>query len=223
MAQPESLLKLPEFWRFYHPREGIGPVAFAGADPHQFDNAENRSLKIRMPCPLSTAIVVDINFDWMLTLSFASDRGEHQLGWWDEARWHPFALRWSELEQMIAFWESNPDECPATPTERLLLLTRFVGIPTDAEPEIDAARTRIRNAYRNQGLFHETELDAMVKSTVVLPTEDDYRWSKHESLGWTFGGEYPCYSLRNPEHAGSSEGDFPFKEFNQMMTSVSSR
>jgi hypothetical protein len=27
---------------------------------------------------------------------------EHPLGWWDDARWHPFALRWNELERLAA-------------------------------------------------------------------------------------------------------------------------
>jgi hypothetical protein len=29
---------------------------------------------------------------------------EHPLGWWDDARWHPFALRWEELQALARDW-----------------------------------------------------------------------------------------------------------------------
>jgi hypothetical protein len=57
----------------------------------------------------------------------------------------------------------------------------------------------------------------LVKVTLVNPSEEDYRWQLNAKLGWVFGGEYACYSLRNPEHSGGGEGRFPFDEWNQLI------
>lgn len=55
--------------------------------------------------------------------------------------------------------------------------------------------------------------------------EGDCRWCYDPQIpGWVFTShEYCCYSLRNAEHLGSEEGQFPFAEWGLMLSQVQQR
>lgn len=143
---------------------------------------------------------------------------EHSLGWWDEVRWHPFALRWSELEMLVRRWDAQPDATLPEPFP-LLLLARYVGFGVDDSAERRIANDRVVNAYRRLG-FSAEEVATLAQHTIPEVTEDDYRWTRDAELGWVFGGEYPCYSLRNRAHSDGAEGAFPFEEFRQCFSDL---
>ena len=99
----------------------------------------------------------------------------------------------------------------------LHLLAPFVGIGVDERDVLPTMQARIASSYDKLGLFSTDEVRELSEATLRLPTEDDYRWTRDATLGWVFGGEYPCYSIRNLEHANGQEGRFPFADFRGLM------
>jgi hypothetical protein len=150
-------------------------------------------------------------------LSLADARsGQHHLGWWDQARWHPYCLRADELDALIRHWQRHDPRWP-NPHVPLLLLCQFVGPDDDAA--VKALTSRADAAWRALDLptprkgRHAVELE--------VPEPRDYRWELDDEHGWVFTSEeYCCYSVRNRPHAGGEEGRFPFRQFREMMEHV---
>lgn len=135
------------------------------------------------------------------------------VGWWDDARWHPFALRWSELVALTDEWSHGAEVAPTAPIP-MLLLAPFVGFGVGDEAERADACDRVARALASIGCA-PADTDRLAARALLPVSEDDYRWTLDPHLGWTFGGEYACYSLRNAPHAGGEEGRFPFEAFRQ--------
>ncbi len=135
---------------------------------------------------------------------------EHPLGWWDDARWHPFALRWNELERLASDWSVRAEVEERAPVP-LLLLSCFVGVGADDDEERAHAVGVVAAGFRMLG-FAAQDASALASAALPRVGERDYRWTRDPELGWVFGGSYPCYSLRNREHLGGREGVFPFAE-----------
>ncbi len=98
----------------------------------------------------------------------------------------------------------------------LLLLAPFVGFGTGDSQAQERAEARVESAFRELGI-EESEIQDLTVATIRTSTEDDYLWIADPQLGWVFGGEYPCYSLRNRAHLNGNEGVFPFVEYRQML------
>lgn len=142
-----------------------------------------------------------------------------EMGWWDDARPHPFALRWSELESLSQYWLNEPSDNIA-PSAAVLLLAPFVGHGADERTAVSARKTILEEHYRRLNLFSAGEVGELSERSVIPPPEDDYAWSRDGELGWVFGGEYPCYSLRNRAHFGGEEGRFPFAEWSGVVAKL---
>jgi len=127
-------------------------------------------------------------------------------------------LRWEELEVLWGFWKRHPS-LQESADLYALLLAKFVGIPPSDVAGLQSARAKIEAVYRQLG-YSPDPARLLADSTIVSPTEDDYAWSQDPELGWVFGGEYSCYSLRNRDHSGGEEGDFPFQKFRQLLLSL---
>ncbi|HEX9050245.1 MAG TPA: hypothetical protein VF841_06890 [Anaeromyxobacter sp.] len=145
-----------------------------------------------------------------LALVDPASGARHPLGWWDEARWHPFALRWNELERLTSDWAVRPDAEPRAPVP-LLLLSCFVGFGAADDEDRASAFSAVAAGFRMLGLAAH-EASALAADALPRVGERDYRWTRDPELGWIFGGGYPCYSLRNREHLAGAEGVFPFAE-----------
>lgn len=78
---------------------------------------------------------------------------------------------------------------------------------------------QLQVAYRGLG-FPAEDVSTLAKHTTLAVTEEDYRWTRDAELGWVFGGEHPCYSLRSRAHSDGAEGVFPFEEFWQYFSDV---
>ncbi len=145
-----------------------------------------------------------------IALVEAGKKAEQPLGWWDDARWHPFAFRWNELARLTSDWSARAEVEPRAPVP-LLLLSSFVGFGADDEEDRASALAAVSAGFRTLGFAAR---DALALAGEALPrvAERDWRWTRDPELGWVFGGKYPCYSLRNREHLGGSEGVFPFAE-----------
>jgi hypothetical protein len=196
------------------------------AEPAQCDHLVSRLYKpinIRLLSSGSCTLKLKIRLDyWMITLSLLrrGTRKHLDLGWWDEARWHPFALRWQELEKMVAYWRNRPEDCPCGVDVSLLLLARFVGNGISEKPQVPERKERVAEAYRALALFSHAEVENLVRHSLHFDETEDYDWYLDPELGWLFVGAYPCYSLRNRDHVGSQEREFPFSEWNNFIESL---
>jgi hypothetical protein len=185
------------FWTSYH----------AGDD----ERGLTEDLKVRFPWDARVALeLVAGPSRKAIALVDLATGTEHPLGWWDDARWHPFALRWNELVRLTSDWSARAEVEPRAPVP-LLLLSSFVGFGVDDDENRANAIAAVSAGFRTLGFAAH---DASTLAGEALPRvgERDYRWTRDPELGWVFGGGYPCYSLRNRAHLSGAEGVFPFAE-----------
>ncbi|MEV4512292.1 hypothetical protein AB0K00_25420 [Dactylosporangium sp. NPDC049525] len=133
-----------------------------------------------------------------------------ELGHWDQARWHPFCLRWSELEAVVAQMRTAPDSHPLPPEVGMLLLARWVGHGSDEAALLNDRREIIAGTFERLGLFHGEDAAQMAAQLMQAVPEDDYAWRWDSERGWLLSGDYPGYSNRNDCH-----GRFPFPAFTE--------
>ena len=218
MANVAELLSLRNFWLSYC---NEGEYSIDEDLMRQYSTlGEDSGVIFRFPCLASHAIEFDVRLDACtveLMLVNVQNDERRELAWWDDIRWHPFWLRWLELEKLHRYWQEHPDLLPCSSVATLPLLAPFVGTGIDEIDALPVRRERIAAAYRELGLLSAEEIGRLVESALRGPPEDDYRWTHHEMLGWVFAGEYPCYSLRNAAHSDGREGRFPFAEFATLM------
>lgn len=216
-----TLFASRDFWFYYQfGSEYTGDKhlleAYVSAD------AKTKNIDIRLVGPKPYSIEVSLGLDyWNVYLSLVhAERDRSVLGWWDDARWHPYPLRWEELELLAEYWRIHSTAFTPGPDVALLLLARFVGNGVADVDEFESRKRCLIAAYMTLGLFTHEEITRLVDFSLFLPSEKDYRWTLDEKLGWSFGGEYACYSLRNETHVGSNEGSFPFDEFDSFMMAI---
>ncbi len=103
------------------------------------------------------------------------------------------------------------------PSAAFLLLAIFVGNGFNERACFPERKDTIRHHYEQLHLFTPADIDVLVDQTFVVPSEDDYCWGEDHEFCWVFGGEYPCYSIRNREHSGGFEGLFPYSGWSTMI------
>jgi hypothetical protein len=131
-----------------------------------------------------------------------------ELGHWDQARWHPFCLRWSEVEAVVAQLRAGTHPLP--PEVGLLLLARWVGHGSDEAALLQERRAVVARAFERLGLFQGAAAARMAAQLMQAVPEDDYAWRWDAERGWLLSGDYAGYSIRNDCH-----DRFPFPEFTQ--------
>jgi hypothetical protein len=142
----------------------------------------------------------------------------YEIGHWDQARWHPWCLRWEEAQAVVAYMRANPstyepnedsdNECTVSPDMAMLLLSRFVGHEPGDTAGLEAHRAQVAEQFVRMGVFDPAQARRIAENMVVPPPEDDYTWTRSDTHGWMFGGAYTCYSNRNTDHSR-----FPFEHF----------
>ena len=203
----QALAADPSFWQFYYGLDTDPPAIVESTFPP--DTEGDLVLVTSMPVP-GAALEIDIHGEfWSIDLGLLVDglQDRREMGWFDEARWHPNALRWPELDLLTQSWSGRPEASIWS-----LLLVPFVGSgATDRE---QLSRRRQIAAERLGGCgVPDSDAVALATEAVHEAPEEDYEWRHDPELGWLFSGEYPCYSIRNREHAEGSCGRFPFQEW----------
>lgn len=217
-----ELLYEKSFWLYYLGDEDYEIDASVVEKYGCGDQHGESYVQFVLPCPKPFAIHISVGLTVRAidaTLAYG-DKKNSELGWWDEARSHPFFLRWEEFDKLVRYWETCHSQDTSTVLVSKLLLSRFTGNPTDDQRAIAPRRKQIALAYESLKLFSQQEIQKLVEKTVIMAFEEDYAWTIDKELGWVFGGEYPCYSLRNAEHADGKEGRFPFQAFREMIDSL---
>jgi hypothetical protein len=187
----------------------------------QKHNATVKTVEFNFNCGNRYTLTLDYSpavsgCEQSLYLTEKSIAEKYQLGWWDVMRWHPFCLKPDEFESLLEYWERFDSQWKESDLP-LLLLFNFVGFE-----EIETAGnliSRVKNALDKLGIKDfETDPTESLKSYV---DNKNFIWKFDEKLGWLFESEsYPCYSLRNKSHSDSTEENFPFDEYNQMMAEI---
>ncbi|MCP2321671.1 hypothetical protein HDA40_000178 [Hamadaea flava] len=86
----------------------------------------------------------DVSLDSYNLAAYGPGRPEAELGWDDLAHWHPYALRWSELELICRALAAKDGELPQ-PGPALALLCRFAAVFED--DDVDSAVAAVEAAY----------------------------------------------------------------------------
>jgi hypothetical protein len=137
-----------------------------------------------------------------------------EIGWDDQAHWHPNALRWEELDLIGRCLALNDPTLPH-PGLPVLLLNRFT--PVCLNTDADAVFPLIESAWRFLGLFAGRQLDEVVEKYDRRHAE--FVWGE-EAVGWVLGqaegaeertGWY-CYTLRVAENDA-----FPFQQWGEFI------
>jgi hypothetical protein len=226
MPDASDILRYSVFWWFYVrasddalDSEMLRHFSTTTINGHQYAEAV-----IPLPCGTGFSLEITITPELgsvNLGLRNARTNAVAEMGWWDDARWHPHGLRWSELEKLYQYWLN--DSLPNIhPSAAFLLLAVFVGNGADERDQFSERKGAIAGHYEQLRLFTPVEITELVDHTFVLPTEEDYNWSQDRELGWVFGGQYPCYSIRNREHRSGAEGRFPFSDWSRVMAQLPS-
>lgn len=221
MPDVSAILRSKAFWIWYtySSDEPLDDDVLRHFDTKAIEGRDYSTVVISLPCGGGYSIEVDMvphQRSVHLGLQNPCTGLVSQMGWWDEARWHPHALRWPELTRLHGYWMAHP-HADIHPSTAFLLLAMFVGHGVDDRPHLSDRKDVLRSHYTQLQLFTEDDIAELTDKTLVLPSEDDYRWTQDDELGWVFGGEYSCYSIRNRDHSDGSEGGFPFDDWSLAM------
>ncbi|WP_433043015.1 hypothetical protein [Dactylosporangium sp. CS-033363] len=222
-----AAVREPEFWRCYAFDDHDGfdfeeageQLAWRLNDLEPADDEDDlESAQVILPVRDGWWLGLELNFEITLHelyLQSGEDDDDEdlpylslELGHWDQARWHPFCLRWSEVEAVVARMRTAKHPLPAD--VGLLLLARWVGHGSDETALLAEHRAVVAGAFERLGLFRGEEAARMAAQLMQAVPEDDYAWRWDGERGWVLEGEYAGYSNRNPGH-----GRFPFEEFTE--------
>ncbi|MDR7276594.1 hypothetical protein [Catenuloplanes atrovinosus] len=152
-ADVQSRLRDPGFWRAYlfEPQDEDDDLY----DDLDEDDDEDASFVVEFPVGDGYALVLDIDVSIrMVNLALRTPDSDEtlELGWDDEAHWHPHALRWVELD-LIARAAAALDPGLPHPGPVVALTSRFVvlaatepGDPDDVGP-LDEITRLLDHAY----------------------------------------------------------------------------
>jgi hypothetical protein len=133
-----------------------------------------------------------------------------QLGWDDQAHWHPHVLRWEELD-FVCRCVTLADDRLTHPGLALLLLHRFTPI-TDGE-DAGAVLALLRSAWRSVGVRDGRTIDRLVRR--MDARGEGFDWQLDEKRGWTLrqddwmSHDRGLYTLRSKGYR-----KFPFADLN---------
>lgn len=178
------------------------------------DDYEGDSLRAEFGLGEGLVLVLELDSSfWLFELGLLAPGLEEpaELGFDDQAHFHPHVMRWAELD-LLARASALHDPEIRHPGPALGLLARFAFVDEDTDldtisPLLDAAFSLVR-PLDGAGLRPETrdwfELRDLRGTGLRWTVEE----SGHPALESTDEGELPLYSLRTPD----SEG-FPFAEW----------
>lgn len=216
-SQLETLASESSFWSLYY---GLTMDVTDAISSLLTSNSNGTlTLTVSIPCP-GGAVETSFNAEyWSIELTLITDTGSqrYEMGWWDDARQHPNALRWEELRMLQQYWTRLRGGLESSVW--FLLLAPFVGTGENERNALDERRQTVAAQLRERNILPNAA-DDLAKAAIHKPPERDYDWQLDSELGWVFSGEYPCYSIRNRAHADGACGRFPFREWQEVISRV---
>ncbi|MFY0568640.1 hypothetical protein ACN28E_33135 [Archangium lansingense] len=180
-------LKSPDFWCWYWRVEGCEDLE-ESAMPQE-------ALRIGPPGP-GPALVLEVSkYERTLYLAHPRLPEQAQLGWMDDAHWHPHALRWEEtIRAAEGLTEGR--------SEALLLLTLFT--PTTPTDDREQVSRLLEAASRETGIPEPVREQILSVASIAVDAE----W-RCDAGRWVIEGK--VYSLRDPRNPS-----FPFLELQEL-------
>jgi hypothetical protein len=229
----------PAFWRAYFFDDHVPDET--DEDDYQGDEHDASPLVVEFPVGGGYALVLDIGAGFsMIKLGMRTpDSGQTlELGWDDQAHWHPDALRWAELD-LIARAGAIVDPRLRHPGPVLALVARFVVL--DHDDNLDAI-TPLMDAAFGPPPLPRLDVDPLAPTLPIdfgplvpvatwWPRTRDWlhrvdgrhsgvAWHRHDDGTWTVDQQdendvdrYLC-SLRRPG------GEFPFADWRKLVTAA---
>jgi hypothetical protein len=177
-----------------------------------FVHDDDVSWDIDLPLGTSHVLRLRVSLGYVSLMLVVAPAREVELGWDDEAHWHPHALRWSEIVAIRERLHAQRRESPRDAALALLLLFRFAPLVDDQE-FADASVALAAPMSELAALSSKEQARALARV--------DFRragavWV-HEAGGWTISQVEPIpnrqpevYSLRVPG------GPFPFEAWRRL-------
>jgi hypothetical protein len=160
------LLSDPMFWAryFYAHEDGPGadrlgdladdleeafePDEDDEADDNESDGEFHHEVRFEVGDGYGLILDFDVSLDSYNLAAYGPDGPDAELGWDDLAHWHPYALRWSELDRICRALAAKDPEL-THPGPALALLCRFAAVFDDddvasAVAAVDAAYASLR-------------------------------------------------------------------------------
>jgi len=185
-----------------------------------FPELDDVTLEFRVSADSASALLLDLDLDVDMYTLFIDGPGTGnpiQLGWWDLARWMPYALRWQELDALsrCIARRITDERLKGLP---LLLLSRFV--PTAQVDGPETVRQAMTAAWQGLKLFESDEIADLVGAMMGGGLEGNaWSWQRDPNLGWVLAGEEADgYSLR---YKGNET--FPFSMVNELFDEAEER
>ena len=160
LDQVRPLLSDPLFWAryFYTHEDGpgadrLGDLESEVADAYEpdeddgdDDGDDDSEFQVRFDLGGGYGLLLDFDvaLDSYNLGAYGPGVAEAELGWDDLAHWHPYALRWSELDLICRALAATDAEL-AQPGPALALLCRFVAVFDD--DDVDSAVAAVDAAY----------------------------------------------------------------------------
>jgi len=188
MVEPIEILNAPEFWRYYQFGDAPLPddllicyLAKQFSKEHKQDWYDDLSINLPLYDEFELEIMVGFNY-WSINFAFRNLKKNslHQCGWWDDSRWHPFAIQWSELQGLYQHWQSQPETIPIEPEQAFLLLAKFVGVGKQDRDKKKQYEKELVKAYEALDIFRSKEVQNLKAATIADPPDDDYQWSEDD-------------------------------------------
>ncbi|NUO55357.1 MAG: hypothetical protein HOV71_13510 [Hamadaea sp.] len=217
LDQVRPLLSDPMFWAryFYAHDEGPGAdrlgdladdldEAFEPDDDAEEDDEGDgefhRELRFEVGDGYGLLLDFDVSLDSYNLAAYGPGQPEAELGWDDLAHWHPYALRWSELDLICRALAARDPEL-THPGPALALLCRFAAVFDD--DDVDSAVATVDAAY------------ASLRPKKVRPK----RWATYWPQGadWLersdFRGEHVTWHRDEAGHTWGEQADNHSREF----------
>jgi len=195
MALPDQLrplLRDPDFWARYFWDESGPEIEIPGGNVDiDFARVDGYALRFHLSDNIGSMA---------LSLVHPGTGEPVELGWDDQAHWHPHVLRWEELD-LVSRFMSRADPDFAHPGLTLLLLCRFAPICVNDAP--DTVQPLLGEAWRSLGILKDEQIQGHME--FVDRRQDGFCW-RQGPLGWTIDNDQggpnaaDVYSLRNAEN-----------------------
>lgn len=187
-----DLFRTRDFWAAHY---------FLTEPVRDYPEVEALPIRFRLPGRFALLLRLSSLLHPTLYLVHPSLGEPAQLGWDDEAHWHPDVLRWEECAAVCRCVAAGDPALPH-PGWPLLLLYRFTPITPDDDRR--AIRSLLRTTWRATGLFGRAEVERLI-DRADHATDGGYEWFYTRRCGWTLEGgeEYTLRTINNP--------DFPFR------------
>ena len=171
--------------------------------------------------PVAKRYAIRLSFDdefLGIDLGFAHPGGTSELGWDDQAHFHPHVLRWDELE-LISRASAKLDPRLQHPGITILLLSRFS--PICGSDDIEHIRPIVRAAWRTLGILNDDQIESELSRYDCRL--GGFVWKLSEPLGWTIHQSeedflrsgIDLYTTRCAENPS-----FAFEQWNQLIAAA---